>query len=84
MGFLRKKARRRDKIKKKAATEMVQPIEIIWRPQPDLNPAKRGMQAPAVVPHEMRDVLDTGPPRYLAIKNWRPQPDLNRCCRRER
>jgi hypothetical protein len=22
-----------------------------WRPKPDLNPAKRGMQAPVVVPH---------------------------------
>ncbi len=71
-----------------------------WRPQPDLNPARCGMQAPAVVPHGMRDLrqaqgkmswaklkIEKGhrlSPISFSEKKWRPQPDLNRCCRRER
>ena len=37
MGFLTKKARKRGTKKKGAAIDVLQPIDFIWRPQPDLN-----------------------------------------------
>ena len=37
MGFWTKKARKRGTKKKGGATDMVQPLVFIWRPQPDLN-----------------------------------------------